>query len=231
MITNKENKYQENFESFNSAKNQKSDLYNSFESESIFINGEIAKKKPKMLELLSLEKKEETPEKLGKFSKPEEKKLEVKFSHILDENKVKTTISYGLAIDSFKKITSVDTPLLKMNCLLCTLDQIMNTIGNAYDEFRLSEKERKKFLTFFELFSIVLYIIVQSDIPELISHLKVIEIFGEEKIRKDRIQPFYFNVFKLASRFIENLEFTGEDNVKREFQEKLTEMFNSMKKK
>ena len=181
-----------------------------------------------MLELLSLDKKEDNLEKL---LKPEEKKLEVKFANILEDNKSKTAIFYGYAIDSLKRITSVDTPLLKMNCLLCTLDQIMNTISNGYDELRLSDKERKKFLTFYELFSIVLYIIVQSEIPELISHLKVIEIFGDEEIKTEGIQPFYFNVFKLASRFIENLEFTSEDNVKREFQEKLTEMFNSMKKK
>lgn len=229
MITNKENRNQENFESFYSAKNQKSDLFNSFESgESLFINCEIGKKKPKILELLSFDKKEEASE---KSSKPEEKKLDVKFSNIIEESKTKETIFYQYAINSLKRLTSVDTPLLKMKCLLSALDQIMDTISNAYDESHSFDKERKRFLTFDELFSIVLYIIVQSEIPEFISHLKVIEIFGEEEIRKDGIQPFYFNVFKLASRFIETLEFTSEDDVKRELQEKLTELLNSLKKK
>mmetsp|Transcript_20090 Transcript_20090/g.19057 ORF Transcript_20090/g.19057 Transcript_20090/m.19057 type:complete len:123 (-) Transcript_20090:278-646(-) len=103
---------------------------------------------------------------------------------------------YKLAIDNLRKVRQYETPIEKMRCITLTSRYIVKSIDHFWRKVKILEKS-KLTLDADQLLMIFIFVTVRSKVTELLSHLKFINEFSTESLRKSKL-GFYTSTLEVA---------------------------------
>mmetsp|Transcript_43843 Transcript_43843/g.31944 ORF Transcript_43843/g.31944 Transcript_43843/m.31944 type:complete len:131 (+) Transcript_43843:1558-1950(+) len=111
---------------------------------------------------------------------------------------------YKLAIDNIRKLRQYETPIDKMRCITLTSRYIVKSIDYFWKKVKVLEKS-KLTLDADELLMIFIFVTIRSKITEILSHLKLINEFSTEALRKTKL-GFYCSTMEVAAQQVLSLE-------------------------
>ena len=120
-----------------------------------------------------------------------------------DETMIKSSnfIPYYKAIEKLKIFGELKSPLHQLKILNETFDKIINSLSEFYQRFSVNFD---KFIESDDLISIVLYVISQSQLPNLLTHIRIIENFITQNYLFNLI-GYQFVTLKVCLNYIENI--------------------------
>ena len=108
------------------------------------------------------------------------------------------------AISNIRQLREYDTPIDKMRCITQTSQIIVKCIDIFWKDIPLVDK-KKLTLDADELLMIFIYITLRSKVGELFSHLKLINEFSTDTLRRSKL-GYYTSTIEVAAQQVMNLE-------------------------
>ena len=103
---------------------------------------------------------------------------------------------YKLAIDNLRKVRAYDTPIDKMRCITLTSRYIVKSIDIFWKDV-IAMPKSKLTLDADQLLMIFIYITFRCKITELMAHLKLINEFSTDTLRKSKL-GFYCSTLEVS---------------------------------
>ncbi|CDW82331.1 UNKNOWN [Stylonychia lemnae] len=140
-------------------------------------------------------------------NRPNITRMGVNDEFMITTNLIKERIKNKPFMDAILNVRSLrdyETPIDKMRCITQTSKYIVNCIDVFWKDIPLVDK-RKLTLDADELLMIFIYVTLRSKLSELFSHLKLINEFSTDTLRRSKL-GYYTSTIEVAAQQVMNLD-------------------------